>query len=314
MRRSETLDAPLPTHWGLFQRLKNASIYAFVRFALALLAYVPFRAVELFTLALAVVAPYIARTETRRALEHLGIAFPELSPAARRRIMRRMYTHLGRAAAEATHIERFLDGPRALRLTDEQRALLDAAFAEGKGVIAITGHIGNWELLAQVVARAGYPIAAIAKPTYDPRLTRLIDRERSRFGMNVIWRGDTSASREMLSVFKRKSMLALLIDQDTKVQGDFVPFFGKPAFTPNAPAALALRYGAPVVVAWHHRVGRQHTLHFERLAFTPTGDHDRDVLRLTWVMTARLEYAIRQHPEQWVWMHRRWKQQPPTTP
>jgi KDO2-lipid IV(A) lauroyltransferase len=314
MPRSETLDATLPDHWGPFQRLKNASIYAFVRGSLALLAYVPFRLVELFTLVLAVVAPYVARTETRRALEHLRVAFPELTEQARRRIMRRMYVHLGRAAAEATHIERFLDGPRALRLTDEQRALLDAAFAEGKGVVAITGHIGNWELLAQVVARAGYPIAAIAKPTYDPRLTRLIDRERSRFGLNVIWRGDTSAARAMLSVFKRKAMLALLIDQDTKVQGDFVPFFGVPAFTPTAPAALALRYGAPVVVAWHHRVGSEHTLHFERLAFSPTGDVDRDELRLTWVMTARLEYAIRQHPEQWVWMHRRWKQKPSSPP
>ncbi len=309
-RGSEVLEAPLPAHWGPWQRAKNAVIYGFVAACLRALAWVPFRAVELFGLGLGVLAPLVARTERRRALEHLAVAFPESSPRERRRLVRRMFRHLGRAAAEVVHLRRFLEGRRAVALSPEQRALLDAAFAEGKGVVAVTGHVGNWELLAQVVAKAGYPITAIAKPTYDPRLTRLVHEGRTRYGMRVIWRGDSGASKDMIAVFKGGGMLALLIDQDTKVQGDFVPFFGRPAYTPTAAAALALRFGSPVIVAWHHRRGREHALHFERLAFEPGADREGDTLRLTALMTARLEQAIREAPEQWVWMHRRWRRRP----
>jgi KDO2-lipid IV(A) lauroyltransferase len=308
--RSEVLAASLPAHWGLWQRLKNGLIYLFVRVSLAALARVPYVMVEWLALGLGRLAPLCAPAEARRARKHLALAFPELGPAERRRLARRMFLHLGRAAAEVTHIERFLDGPQAVRLSPEQRLLLDAAFAEGRGVVAVTGHIGNWELLAQVVARAGYPIVAIAKPAYDPRLTRLIHAWRTRFGMQVIWRGDTGSSKEILAVFKRRAMLALLVDQDTKVQGAFVPFFGRPAYTPTAAASLALRFGSPVLVVWHQRRGGGHELHLDRLELEPSSDRDEDVIRLTALVTARLEAAIRQAPEQWVWMHRRWHRQP----
>lgn len=309
--RSPVLAAEVPAHWSVQQRLKNGGIYALVRFSLPLVARLPFALVYAFTWVLGALAPLLASSERRRAEAHLATAFPELTRPECRRVARRMFRHLARSAAEVAQIERFLDGPHAVRLAAEHRKLLDDVFAEGKGVVAVTGHIGNWELLAQVVAHSGYPITAIAKPLYDPRLTRLVHTARTRYGMQVVWRGDSGASRDMLAVFKSQGMLALLIDQDTKVQGAFVPFFGRPAFTPTAAAALALRFGTPVVVVWHHRVGGEHRLHLERLSFTPSGDKDADVVRFTAAMTARLEAAIREHPEQWVWMHRRWRRTPP---
>ncbi len=306
---TSVLDAPLPARWSRRQRWKNTAIYAVVRALFAVLAWLPFGLVAAFIGLLALLAPHVARSDRRRALQHLAIAFPELGEAARLEIVRGMFRHLGRSAAEAMRLSRFLEGPRAVRLSPEQKALLDAAVAEDKGVVAVTGHIGNWELLAQVVARAGYPITSIAKPLYDPRLTRWVHEQRTAHGMKLVWRGDDSAGKDMLRVFRDKGVLALLIDQDTKVQGAFVPFFGKPAHTPTAAAALALRFGAPLLVAWDHRVDGRHVLHFERVPYADSGDRDADVVALTAELNLRLERAIRMQPEQWVWMHRRWKTQ-----
>ena len=113
----------------------------------------------------------------------------------------------------------------------------------------------------------------------------------------------------MLGVFKRGGMLAMLIDQDTRVQGAFVPFFGKPAHTPTAAATLALRAEAPVVIGTIQRSETRHQLRFKVLEFTPTGDRDADVVALTAAMSHELEQAISRTPEQWVWMHQRWKKQ-----
>jgi len=310
-RPSAVLAAELPARWGRLQRLKNGVIYVVLRAVHGLLAALPFRLAEALCVALGALAGVVAVGERRRALVHLAQALPELGPAAHHRIVRAMFVHFGRSLAELTHMDRFVDGPHAVRLSDAQRALFDAALAEGKGAVAVTGHIGNWELLAQVVARAGYPTTTIAKPLYDPRLTRWVHAARTRFGLGVIWRGDSAASKEMLGVFRKKAMLALLIDQDTRVQGAFVPFFGRPAHTPTAAASLALRFQAPVVVSWAHRVGGRHELHVERLDVQPTGNDEADTLALTAELNRRLEGAIRAHPEQWVWMHRRWKQRPP---
>jgi KDO2-lipid IV(A) lauroyltransferase len=101
--------------------------------------------------------------------------------------------------------------------------------------------------------------------------------------------------------------MAFLIDQDTATAGDYVRFFGRDAFTPTTPAALALRTGAPVIFCWHHRRGKQHKITIERVHYAPTGNTEGDVLALTTILSARLESVIRAAPEQWVWLHQRWK-------
>ncbi len=312
VERSSVLLAPLPARWGLLQRLKNTAIYLVVRTSFAVLALLPFAIVARLCTLLGWLAARIAVKERRLAEEHLAIALGEITLSERRRLANAMFSHFAASLAELTHLRRFIDGPQAVRLSEGQRAVLDTAFAEGKGVVAVTGHIGNWELLAQVIARAGYPVTSIAKPLYDPRLTRFVHRARTAYGMSLVWRGDERAGKDMLRVFKSAGMLALLIDQDTKVQGAFVPFFGRLAHTPTAAASLALRFDAPIVLAWIHRVGRKHVLHVERLPL-PESKGDDTVLAVTAELNRRLEAAIRLHPEQWVWLHRRWKKQPPTT-
>ena len=306
-RPTEALIKPaLPNHWGVVQRTKNTVLYHLIRCSYGFISLIPYKVANSLGALLGHLGYSLAVYERRKALTHLKQAFPEQSPAERRATVRSMFVHLGRAVAEITHLDSVITHPD-LQLCAEQRALIEDCLAEGKGVIAVTGHLGNWELLAHVLAAHQIPVNTIAKPVYDPRLTQWVDHIRSRFGLRVIWRGGQSGIKEMLRVFRSKEMLALLIDQDTRVQSVFVPFFGKPASTPSAVGALAARTGAPIVVGWLHRTTTGYKVHLERFTYELTGDKKEDILRITAGTTKRLESGIRQAPSQWVWMHRRWR-------
>jgi KDO2-lipid IV(A) lauroyltransferase len=188
--------------------------------------------------------------------------------------------------------------------------VLRAAHAEGKGVILVTGHIGSWELFARRIAALGLPSATVAKETQDPRLTKLLEDSRAGAGVKVFWRGSAMSAREMLRFLRAGGMLGILIDQDTKVGGYFVPFFGRPAFTPRAAGDLAVRTGAAMVFGCAHRVGpSSHRAVVRRIDPPRSGDRDQDSLALTAEATRIIESEIRAHPEEWVWMHPRWKTQ-----
>jgi KDO2-lipid IV(A) lauroyltransferase len=172
----------------------------------------------------------------------------------------------------------------------------------------VGAHLGNWELQAWAVARAGIPLQAVGKENVDPRLTRLMDRFRARGGVRNIWRGQPGAAVALLKALRRGEALAMLIDQDTNVQNVFVPFFGHPAATPRAAADLVLRTGAAACVCLvHKRPDGTYRATSEEVPVPSTGDPERDAVELTARFTARIEAAIRAHPEQWVWMHQRWK-------
>ena len=310
MTTKSILAASLPERWGVLQHLKNDLIYAVVRVAFLCMRLTPFAASRVFAILLGNLAALLDARDRRRAEGQLARAMPELSASECRRLARRMFVHLAVSAIEIIHTERFLDGPHAVTIPTTDKEVLEQALAEGRGVVLVTGHIGNWELCGQVIAKAGFPMTSIAKPTYDPRLTRFIHRLRTAHGHRILWRGDTNVVKEILRTFKENGILGILIDQDTRVQGIFVPFFSMPAHTPTAAASFALRARAPVLLAWSHRVGNTHQIHFERCPYTLTHDHDADVQVLTAALSLRLETAIRAHPEQWVWLHERWKKQP----
>lgn len=307
---ASVLDTTLPARWGLWQRLKNTMLYGVLRAASAVWRRIPLASIPTLAFILGRAASLLARHEHRVACRQVAQAFPEWDAAEHHRLVRAMFVHLAQGALELGRLPALLQDTSSATLDDASRRALDAAFAQGRGVVGVTGHIGNWELLAQVIAHAGYPISTIAKPLYDPRLTRWVHDLRSAHGLGVIWRGVQGSAKDMLRVFREGGMLALLIDQDTRVDGTFVPFFGRPAFTPTAAASLALRFSAPIVVAWTHRDNGRHMFHIEMMPYTSTGDAQRDTQELTERLTARLEQAVRQQPAQWVWLHRRWKRQP----
>lgn len=298
----------LPRRWTRWQRIKNTAIYGGVRGFHAAARLFPLERAGFVAAAIGRIGWWASPRPRRIALENLAAAFPELDEGERERIARGAFRHLARTALELIRIEALERGPRRLVLSDEHRALLAEASAHGRGVVLVSGHTGNWELIPPLIAGAGFPIAVIGRKLYDPRFTRWVHAFRSRHGVEVLWRGNANLMRSLLAVFRRGEMFGSLIDQDTDVQGAFVPFFGRPAHTPTAAASLALRQRSPTFVCWSWRDdGGVHRLHLEPVEHPTEGTAEERTTELTARFTRRLEDAIRAHPEQWVWMHRRWR-------
>jgi Kdo2-lipid IVA lauroyltransferase/acyltransferase len=300
--------APPPLH----KRLKRFVRYLVVRFAASLAGMLPVRFVSGLGAALGRIGFVVARGERHKALSHVTLAFPDKSDAERKAIARASFEHLGRCVGElvcAPQIDAQLDAWVEWSAAD--RAVLDTALARGKGVLFISGHVGNWELTARGVTARGYDGTSIAREASDPRTTALIEKLRASGNTGTIWRGHPGAAKAMLKQLRAGKILGLLIDQDTKVQSVFVPFFGRLAATPRAAADLALRTGAALVVGTCPRVAPfRYRLSLVEVP-VPETEGEAAVIALTSTLTRRLEEVIRAYPEQWVWMHERWKRRPP---
>ena len=297
----------------LSKRLKRTLRYGLLRAVLAVVGLLPLAWAQALGRALGSMAFRFAPGERRKALASLSVAFPEMADEGRLELARRCFRSLGVAGLEMALAPRLgtagLD--RLVDLSGEALTRLRQAHARGKGVVCVAAHLGNWELHAWSLTRHGLPLHAVGKENVDPRLNRLVDRFRSRGGLRNVWRGQPGAAVAMLRALRKGELLAMLIDQDTNVQNVFVPFFGRPAATPRAAADLVLRTGATPLVCLNHRgedgVYRATT---EEVEVPRTGDDERDAVELTARFTACIETAIRAHPEQWVWMHQRWKTKP----
>lgn len=295
------------------KRLKRWLRFLLLRAALAGVAALPLALARRLGRGLGRLGYGVARGERARTLRSLASAWPQLPERERERVARACFEHLGLMLFELGCVRQI-----EARMEEEvlwpaaDRAVLDQALARGRGVVFISGHVGNWELLARRIAQAGYPSQSIAKEASDPRTTALIERFRAEGGVRSIWRGQEGAVRHMLRALKNNEILGLLIDQDTKVQSVFVPFFGQLASTPRAAADLALRTGAAIVCGFCQREpdGR-YRIRLHEVPLPQGGDREAKALALTATLTRDIEEAIRRAPEQWVWMHRRWKTRPP---
>lgn len=263
---------------------------------------------------------WLAPTNRRQMLAHLALALPERSEGERRAIARANLVHLAWLAAEVVTVhslDAHLDAHVSFAPGAEER--VKGALALGRGIVFITGHVGNWELMARRMASAGVPCATIAKAGHDPRLTAMLEEARTEGKVEVLWRESPSTARAMIRCFRQGKLLGILIDQDTKVQGVFVPFFGRLAYTPRAAGDLAVRFKAPVLVGWTRRRGPRpgdgHEICVEELRWDAGApDPDAESVRITAAASSVLERAIRDRPAEWVWMHERWKTVPPPTP
>lgn len=254
------------------------------------------------------IAFYILPRERNRAITHLTLVFSEKDRTWLHRTARNCFVHLGKGLLEVmlmtpSRLEKVIEfqGDESLR----------TAIGIGKGVIYVTGHIGNWELMGHAVA-ARYNLSVIAVPIEPEQVNDMIVGLRAGMGVRTILRTRPGASRELVRVFKENRIMGILIDQDTDVESAFVDFMGRPAWTPTAAASMALKFGAPVIFGYIQRNGdNRHTIIVEGpLKLVHTGDHGKDVIANTAMLTKKIEDAIRKNPEQWVWMHRRWRRQP----
>jgi KDO2-lipid IV(A) lauroyltransferase len=247
------------------------------------------------------------------ASQNLALAFGRERPSEDlRRLARRCFQHLGMTAVEACVF--FFRPPTVLLSRVEMEGVnsLKEAMALGRGALLLTAHFGNWELLAASHLLTGYPLSVVARPLDHPLFDRLVARLRARSGAELIEK--RRALPSVLAALKRGRMVGILLDQNSsRREGIFVPFFEVPASTSKSLALLALKTGAPVVPVFIHREadGRHRVLFHPVLPVASTGDRERDLFAATAAFTRVIEETVRKWPEQWFWVHRRWKTRPP---
>lgn len=261
--------------------------------------------------ALGAVAHTLLRGRRRIVLANLELALGrELDPARRAAVARAHFHHLGLTALEACRLFFGAAAPLLERVRVEGLEHLHAALGHGRGVLYLTAHLGNWELLAAAHAVTGVGLSVVVRPLDNPRLEALLARGRARGGVGLIPK--RRALRPVMNVLARGGCVGILLDQDAGPDGVFVPYFGHPASTSRSLAVLALKTGAPVVPAFIRRLadgGHRVTLE-AMVPLARTGDRGHDVAAATAAFTAVIERHVRAQPEQWFWVHRRWKTRP----
>ncbi len=291
---------------SLIKSLRNTTLYCAVRVFIALLNVLPRRCALSFSGWMGALA-YVAAGDARRlTLSNLTLAYGhEKSPSALRKLARSVFPELGRNVVDVAR----LSGITAKNLDElvhaEGLGHLNSAYAQGKGVVAVSAHLGNFELMGSYLALKGFSVTVVAAPLFDPRLDRLLLQNRERGGLNVVDRD--RAAPAVLRALKKGHVVGLLADQDTRGAGVMVPFFGSPARTPTGPAILADRAGAPIVpMAIRRQPDDTHLITISP-PIPPAGRSPAAVEKITSLFTAELEVFIRKAPAQWVWMHDRWK-------
>jgi Kdo2-lipid IVA lauroyltransferase/acyltransferase len=247
---------------------------------------------------------------------NLRLAFPEWSDAQRRETLKGMARNLGWMAAEFARLPKYTSGNiEDVVILDGHENFLEGK-RRGKGVIYLTGHIGAWELSSYAHALYGFPLHYMARPLDNVPLDKLVNDYRCRSGNRPIYKNE--AARLMLRILKDGGTLGILADQNTMPgEGIFVDFFGKAACTTTGIARVALHTDAAVVpgYAYWDTSLRKYRLRFEPpVELIRTGNAERDIQENTQRFTKVIEEIIRKHPEQWVWIHARWKNQPDGAP
>ncbi len=236
-----------------------------------------------------------------------------LDPDRRRALVRRVFVNFGRATLGEFLKAPFLT-PDALRqlVKADTYAPIDALLARGKGLILVTAHFGNWELLARRAILEGYAVTVVARQGDDPAFNALTDRLRANGGYEVHPRG--ASPRLLLQRLRQNKIVAILPDQ--KSDDVFVPFFGKTAGTVAGPAVLALKTGAPIVPMFCPRLpdGTYQVVICPEINTQPTGDAKADTQRIMADINLAIEEIVRRFPDQWLWLHDRWRLPPQEHP
>jgi KDO2-lipid IV(A) lauroyltransferase len=252
----------------------------------------------------------VLRIRRKVTEENLRHAFPEWSTAERDRIARRCYESFGITFLELARLPRMSRTDVIAAVLPARMEIFDQALEGGRGGILTTGHLGNWEYTGGSVAALNYPISVTVKSQKNPWVDAYVTQARSSTGMEVL-RAE-GGFRQMLRVLRNNRFLTFLADQDAGRRGVFVPFFGRLASTPVGVVRFARLTRSPIIPGYaiRHEDGR-YELRLPGTIFVredlPPDEAEKEALT---ALVAQLEAVIREHPEQWFWMHRRWKTRP----
>jgi KDO2-lipid IV(A) lauroyltransferase len=254
----------------------------------------------------------------RTGLRNLEIAFPEMGEVERKKILRGSFVSLGRQLGEVSQFPRATAESlrRVVEYDDEDVKLLDVARQRGRGVIFLTSHLGAWEILCFAHSVFYNPLSFLVRPIDNPLIDEMVEKLRTRFGNQPI--DKKAAARTALRLLKQGGTLGVLADLNTQErEGVFVPFFGRLACTTAGAATLALRTDAtviPVCAPWDASRKKFVFRGGPVIELVRTGDGARDIEINTSLFTAAIERHVRMFPDQWLWIHKRWKTRPPGEP
>jgi len=295
-------------------KLQTSLEYAAARIILSVVGALPLRQSIRLGQVFGRVA-YLLAGELRRTGEiNLRLAFPEKTPEERRELLKGCFESLGRVLGLFSHfgdpIESIMSGVEPMALERLQAA------QKGRGVIFCTAHLGAWELTSFAVAHLGYPMSVIVRPIDNPKIEEMVDRYRTRTGNRTL--DKFSAARSMVKTLRSGEFLGLLFDLNAlENEAIFVNFFGVPASTNFMTAKLALRSDVPIipVFAPWDKTRQKFLLQVnEPIKFESSDDQEADVRELTTRLTQHFEDQIRRYPDQWLWIHKRWKTRPKGEP
>ena len=244
----------------------------------------------------------------KTARANLKAAFPEKSAGEIETILSGMWDNLGRTVAEYPHLGTFTRMGAGTRIEAEGVAHVEAAVAEGKGVLFLSAHLANWEMMPISGELYGLEGATVVRHPNNPYVARWISRQRALRGPKEQI-GKHSGARRIFAQLRGGKVIYMLVDQRND-EGIAVAFFGRDAMTTPVPAALALKLKSTILVARNERLGRSARFRITvRRApdFVPAGDEAQDTRRLTEMINAQVEAMVRENPSQWLWIHNRWK-------
>jgi Kdo2-lipid IVA lauroyltransferase/acyltransferase len=296
--------------------IREKAEYAAVRLLMAVLGALPRPIARATAIVLAKLVQVVHRKLWRSGLRNLEIAFPESKLRDRKMILGRVFTGLGRQLAEfALFPEYTQENARQIAIY-EGFENFDAAAKAGRGVLLLTGHFGAWEIGSFVHSLNGYPIKIVVRDLDNPQVDALVKRYRTMHGNETI--DSREFLRGLLSAMRGNETVGILMDTNiTPPQGVFVEFFGVPACTAAGMARVAIKTGATVLPAytiWDRELRKYKICFDPPLKTIDTGDVAADVVANTARYNAALEAIVRRHPDQWLWVHRRWKTRPEGQP
>ena len=252
----------------------------------------------------------LVKKQRERAVAQMMPAL-NISEAEARKLVRASFINLARNMLDIMYMPNLNEKNLSKYIEIDHLERMQAALAEGHGVVVLTGHIGTWEWLSASFTLNGLPVTAIAKLQPNAEYSRVLDDLRATIHVEIFNRG-TNELRAAGRALKEGKILGFLADQDAGPGGAFIKFLGKTASTPMGPAVFSRRFNAPVLPAFIIRKedGRHLVKIGEVMHFEDTGDTDADLLRFTEQMTKILEQTIREHPTQWLWFQKRWNTPP----
>jgi KDO2-lipid IV(A) lauroyltransferase len=295
----------------IIKRIKNWLIYRFILLGIVLFNYLPRKTALKCGSFLGKLCYFLIAKIRKQTIENLKILFKNKEDKELKRIGLEVFENLGKNAVDVFRLKNTSWEKVNKMVEVEGIEHFDRAYKLGKGLVALTGHIGNFELIATYFALAGYKVSVIGREIYDKRLDKLLVKNRERAGIQNI--PTTAQTREVIKALRSGRALGVLIDQDSfRVRGIFVDFFGKPAKTPIGPILLAQRTGSPIVpLAIVRREDDTYKMVIrEEIRAETSEDKEKQLVELTQKGTKFLEEIIREYPTQWVWMHKRWASQP----